>query len=56
MKQRTRLIGAGAICQLCKQERAVVLFRNRVWCLVDVIDEVRALRGALLMRTGQKAS
>lgn len=53
---RARLIDAGAICQMCKRERAIVLFRNRAWCLVDVIDEVRALRAALLIRTGRKVS
>jgi hypothetical protein len=48
MKQRTRLIAAGTICQQCGKKRAVILFRNRTWCLVDAINEVIALRGGLL--------
>jgi hypothetical protein len=56
MKQRTRLITAKAICQCCEEEKALVLFRNRTWCLVDVINEVLAHRGALQTRIRQKAS
>lgn len=55
-KQRTQLIAAGAVCQECERKRAVVLFRNRLWCLVDAIAEVRALRAALLLRASRKAS
>ena len=56
MKQPTRLISAGAICQLCRQARAEVLFRNRVWCVLDAIAEVQALRGSIQARAGRKAS
>ena len=56
MKQRTRLIAAGTTCQQCGKKRAVILFRNRTWCLVDAIAEVRALRAALLLSAGRKAS
>jgi hypothetical protein len=55
MKRRIRLIAAGAICQRCGKERAVVLFHRRAWCLADVVDEVIALRAALLSGTEGKA-
>lgn len=56
MKQRTRFISAGAICHLCKQARGEVLFRNRVWCVLDAIAEVQTLRGSIQVRAGRKAS
>ena len=55
MKRRVQLIARGSICQHCGQKRAVVLFRNRTWCLVDAINEVIALRDGLVAGASQHA-
>ncbi len=55
MKQRIRLIAKDGMCQRCRKRRAVVLFRDRTWCVVDAINEVIALRAALLSKASQKA-